>query len=155
MTTQSLTHNHTLSTLKMLIRLSSMPTWLLSHYTHIATLTAANMSYWRILLTIDVSLQLWSSLTRKLSALMARPTWSAQPLAGNSAANGMMALRLGRTLLTSRSLPLLRLLNMPKSVALTMNQLSTGGFLMSWGRGIALFLLWENAVLPTWKGPIY
>ena len=35
-----------------------------------------------------------------------------------------------------------------------MNQLSTSGFLMSWGRGIALFLLWENAVLATWKGPI-
>jgi hypothetical protein len=34
--------------------------------------------------------------TRKLSVLMARPTLSTQPLVGNSAANGKMALCLGR-----------------------------------------------------------
>jgi hypothetical protein len=60
---------------------------------------------------------------------------------GNFAANGRTALHLGRTLLTLRSLTLLKQPNMLRSWALTMNQLSTGGFLMSWGRGTTLFLL--------------
>ncbi len=85
---------------------------------------------------------------------MARPTWSTQPLASNFAANEKMALRLGRILLTSKSLTLLKLPNMLRSLALTMNQLSTDGFLMSWGKEIVLFLLWENAICVTWNGPI-
>jgi hypothetical protein len=52
------------------------------------------------------------------------------PFFGNFAANGKMALYLGRTLLTLRSLTLLKQLNMLRSLALTMNQLSTGGLLM-------------------------
>ncbi len=49
----------------------------------------------------------------------------------NFAANGKTALRLGRTLLTFRSLTLLKRPNMLRFLALTMNQLSTGRFLMS------------------------
>ncbi len=44
---------------------------------------------------------------------------------------------------------LLRLLNTPTSLALTMNQLSAGGSLTFRGRGTALLLLWENEVLVT------
>jgi hypothetical protein len=52
-------------------------------------------------------------------------------LADNFAANEKMALHLGRTLLTSRSLILLKLPNMLRYLALTMNQLSTGVFITS------------------------
>jgi hypothetical protein len=54
---------------------------------------------------------------------MARPTLSAQPLAGNCAVDRRMAQHAGRTLLTSRNHTLLRLQNMPKSLAMIMNQL--------------------------------
>ena len=65
---------------------------------------------------------------------MARHIWSAQPLAGNCAVNGRMAQHPGRNLLTSRNHILLRPQNMSNSLALTMNQFSTGGFLTFWGR---------------------
>ncbi len=153
-TPQSLTHDLTLSTLIMVARLSLLPTWLLSHFTCNVTLMATTMFYWRRLQTIDVSPQPWSFLTRKLSSQMARPTWSAQLLACNSAVNGKTVQHLRRTLLTVRNNTLSRPQNMPKSSAMTMIQLSTGGFLTLWEKKIALFLLWGNAILAAWEGPI-
>ncbi len=60
-----------------------------------------------------------------------RADGSIQPLVGNVAANGKTALCLGRVLLTSKSLSLMKQPNMLRSLALTMKQFSTGGFLTS------------------------
>ncbi len=72
---------------------------------------------------------------QKIICANGKTYWSVQLLIGNFAANGRMALCLGRTLLTSRSLTLLKLPNMLRYLALTMNQLSTGGLLTSWEKG--------------------
>ena len=67
-----------------------------------------------------------------------RPTLSTRPLVGKYAANGRTAPHPGKTLVTYRNSIPLRPPNMPRSLVLTMNQLSTGGSLISLKRETGL-----------------
>ncbi len=97
-----------------------------------ATQMGTNMFSLTQLLTID-NLTLRLDLpTRKSSNQMDRPTWNVVPLVSKYAAIGRMVPHPGITLLTSRSLTLLRLQNMQWPKVLTTSQPLTGGSPMYW-----------------------